>query len=373
MESFEEYNNGCNKIAEIIWPISNNPIEYCDKLFQERESLFMELVDFRKNFVGEHEYLTNGGFLQIGYFNSSNKNERLTCYCVLSDITGYLYQHDFLRRFEPYAINQPAFVAETDLFNHIRVSENEGKPDYELISLNALQRIGESEIVLFNKSYFKTDVALNPFIVSWSQQNFNSENIYVRLNPYEVYTYQPTQRLYESIVHPANPNWWKTLSIHLRKHEGCSYNLDDCSPKENYNQHWEKHIKNVERLEIKANRGNDGLLSMLIEEVTAIDSHELMINRVIHMDTDAIYGTPFKEATLKHLDIAIYVYKDENAKLRNREDISMGIRSTEADYKCHLLRVDKLPFSSLFAFAISFLKSKTLINEWINDQFEESN
>jgi hypothetical protein len=79
------------------------------------------------------------------------------------------------------------------------------------------------------------------------------------------------------------------------------------------------------------------------------------------------------KATLKHIDIALYVYKGENAKLRNDEDISLGIRSTEADYKCHLLRVNKLPFNSIFGFATSFLKSKTLLNEWINDQFKELN
>lgn len=370
MESLEEYFLKCETFAKECLEVSNNPMEYFDSLYCDGHVGFKELVAFRKQLIDKPDFLKNGGYLSIGYFNSDDQDERLACYCSTFDITDQVIKLDFQKRFTPYDLSQPIFQSEPSLFDKIRKSEINKDPDLELISLASLERINESEIVKFNKTYFKFDVALNPAIVSWCENNFKKEDIYVRLSPFEAYDKQPTQRLYESILHPANPKWWKNLSLHLRDHTGASYLLDDCSPKENYTQYIEKHIKGVDKLEVKANRGNDGLLSMMVEELTRKDNHDMVISRVIHMDTDAKFGTPFLEANLKHIDIAIYVYLGANADTRLSQDIATGIRSTEADLKCHLLRVDNIPFNSLFGFVISFLKSQTLINEWITNQFQ---
>ena len=171
---------------------------------------------------------------------------------------------------------------------------------------------------------------------------------------------------------PANPNWWKNLTIHNRAKEGASYILDDCSPKENYRQYWELHIKNIKRLEVVAKRNNNGNLSMMIEELTGIDNHGLMFGRMIHLDTDSAYGTEFEESKLNHLDLAINIYEGDIAKKRLEDNLAEGNKSTSASYRTHLLRIEDIPFKGLFGYVTSFLKSQTLVNEWFEDQFQQN-
>jgi len=154
-----------------------------------------------------------------------------------------------------------------------------------------------------------------------------------------------------------------------RTKEGASYILDDCSPKENLQQYWELHIKKIKRLEVIAKRSNNGNLSMMIEEITDIDSHGLLFGRCIHLDTDSKFGTDFENSILNHLDLAINIYEDEAAKKRLDDNLASGQVTTDASYRTHLLRVEKIPFKALFGFVVSFFKSQTLINEWLEDQF----
>jgi hypothetical protein len=371
MDELDEYYSGCQSLAEAMWHETRNPPEYLDKLFKNGDKRFKQLVDTRIQLVDVGDYANNSAYLTLGFFADDNMKQRISCFCVLHDITERMTILEFKRRFEPYTRTHPLFEGEPALWEAIRKSSDKGDPDLELISLSELSRAKGSEIIsLKGGGYAVMDYALNPFIVDWVEGHFDTAKTYVRIDPYSFSSTQPLQRLHEAILRPANPNWWKELKIHLRKHEGCAYTLDDCDPRTDQARYIEKHLKRVERLEIKANRDNDGLLSMMIEEVTTPDHHGLMINRVIHMDTDAEYGTPFLSAKLKHLDIAIYVYANANARKRDQETISTGERVTEADHKCHLLRVDDLDFHSMFGFAQFFLKSKSLLSEWINDQFQ---
>ena len=181
----------------------------------------------------------------------------------------------------------------------------------------------------------------------------------------------PSGMLLESILMPANPNWWRHLTIYNRTKEGASYLLDDCSPKDNNRQFWEFHIKNVNRLEVIAKRNNNGNLSMMIEEITNIDTHGLLFGRMIHLDSDNQFGTPFDKATLNHLDLAINVYDGETAVKRLNDNLATGTKTVDASSRTHLLRIENIPFKGLFGYAISFFRSQTLINEWFSDQFRE--
>ncbi|WP_418639540.1 hypothetical protein [Winogradskyella sp.] len=372
MDELDNYYNFCIEIATEMWPEYKNPRDYCHVLYNEQDERFKEMLKTRSVLLDDNDYNKNGGLLGLGFFNGVTDDEKLACYCIVDDITSNLTYLDFEKRFEQYNKEHAIFNNVPNLWDEIRKSEG-GKLDLELIKLSSLERINKSEVVTYENKYFKFDYALNPNIVDWSETNFDSNSIYVRLDPHEYHEEQPVQRFFESILQPANPDWWKELNIRHRGHEGSAYLLDDCDPRENLEQYWEKHIKRVVRLEIKANRGPDGLLSMLLEEITSIDNNGLMINRVIHMDTDAPYGTRFNETTLKHLDIAVYVYKDHNAQKRMNTNINKGIRSDDADYKCHLLRIDNIPFKSVFGISYLFLKSKTLLFEWLKDQFDNLN
>ncbi|WP_025866310.1 hypothetical protein, partial [Prolixibacter bellariivorans] len=201
-------------------------------------------------------------------------------------------------------------------------------------------------------------------------ESFKDNPLYIRVNPFKAFKEQPLQTLFESILMPANPNWWRNLSIHNRTKEGASYLLDDCSPAKNERQFWEFHVKKIRRLEVIAKRNSKGNLSMMIEELTNIDSQGLMFGRMIHLDTDSPYGTDFNDSTLNHLDLAINVYDGKGASLRNDDNLSAGNKSTDASYRTHLLRIENIPFKALFGFAISFFKSQTLTGEWFEDQFQ---
>lgn len=107
----------------------------------------------------------------------------------------------------------------------------------------------------------------------------------------------------------------------------------------------------------------------MIEELTHIDNNGLVFGRMIHLDTDALFGSDFKDAKLNHLDLAINIYQHETAKNRLEENLAYGNKTSDATYRTHLLRVENIPFKSLFAYVSYFLKSQTLMQEWFKDQF----
>lgn len=81
---------------------------------------------------------------------------------------------------------------------------------------------------------------------------------------------------------------------------------------------WDYMVHKIRKLEVTVNRGNSGNLSMMLEELPAIDEDKgFMMSRCIHLDTDEPYGTPFAEATLNHLDLAINVYFSDRMKERH--------------------------------------------------------
>ena len=85
--------------------------------------------------------------------------------------------------------------------------------------------------------------------------------------------------------------------------------------------------------------------------------------------TDNPIGTPFCESFVNHLDLAINVYEGISAKKRYENNLASGIIVEDSTFRTHLLRIENIPLKSLILFTISFLQSKTLINDWFNDQF----
>lgn len=328
-----------------------------------------DLLDFRMDFIDEREIEKVSGYLIIGNFLNFNEMERITCFMMTFEIDEIKSKLGWKRRCENYDMSQPLFQKEPTLFNALRRRDN-GVQDFELINNEAFAQINNSEILRINNSFTLIDSELNPLLYTWTKENFTDKPLYIRANPYKAYDDIPPQRIFESISMPANPNWWRNLSIYNRNKEGACYILDDCSPQENYRQYWELHIKKILRLEVIVKRNNNGNLSMMIEEITAIDNYGLRFGRMIHLDTDSPYGTDFENATLNHLDLAINVYEGENAVNRGNDNLASGDKTTDASFRTHLLRIENIPFKALFGFVTSFLKSQTLINLWLEDQFQ---
>lgn len=369
--NIEQYYNELENLSNAVEEKQIATHEYLESLIDRNDNLINELIDFRKDFIDSKEHDKVRGYLVIGFFKQFSGIERVTCFVMTFEIDEIKTKNNWKKRCELYSKEQPLFRKEPTLFDSIRKKDN-GNQDLELIDFKVFNQINESEILNVNKSYTLIDSALNPLIVVWSKENFNNNSLYIRANPFKIFDKQPPQLILESILMPANPNWWKNLTIHNRAKEGASYILDDCSPKENYRQYWELHIKNIKRLEVVAKRNNNGNLSMMIEELTGIDNHGLMFGRMIHLDTDSAYGTEFEESKLNHLDLAINIYEGDIAKKRLEDNLAEGNKSTSASYRTHLLRIEDIPFKGLFGYVTSFLKSQTLVNEWFEDQFQQN-
>lgn len=359
------------EVAEEIIKQGVSTHEYLEELIQKNDSTITDLINFRKEFVDSGDQEKVMPYLVIGFFNKYSGIERITCFLLTFEIDEIRTKNSWKKRCELYSLEQPLFIKEPTLFDFIRKKDNESF-DLELIDFNYFEQINESEIVKYRDSYSIVEYSLNPTILTWANATFSNKSLYVRLNPYEVYDQRPDQKLFESILVPANPNWWKKLTIYNRTKEGASYVLDDCTPKENPLQYWELHIKNINRLEVIAKRNNSGNLSMMIEEITGIDHNGILIGRMIHLDSDNEYGHDFENAILNHLDLAINIYEGENAKNRLNDNLANGNRTTDASYRTHLLRIEDIPFKGLFGFVTSFFRSKILINEWFEDQFREN-
>jgi hypothetical protein len=238
-----------------------------------------------------------------------------------------------------------------------------------LINLSALNQIGDTEVIQFQGHYFLIDYCLNPSGLAWVKGNFPNKPLYIRLKPFKVFDQRPPGRLFESILMPANPNWWKNLSIHNRQKEGAAYQLGEDEYPGNQQALWEYKVNNINRLEVIAKRDNNGNLSMMLEELTGVDQNNMVFGRCIHLDTDHKPGTNFDDAILNHLDLAINVYEDENGKKRLTENLAHGQVTSDASYRTHLLRIENIPFHSIFGFVLIFFKSQTLVQEWFRDQF----
>lgn len=106
---------------------------------------------------------------------------------------------------------------------------------------------------------------------------------------------------------------------------------------------------------------------MLIEELSrADDPNELMIGRCIHLDTHDPAFTPLGKVEMQHLDLAINIYAGEDRQKRFGQNLQHG-KVQDATFRTHLLRIEGIPFVSVFAFCEMFLESKILLSEWLNE------
>lgn len=338
-----------------------------ENLLQEGNATAIESINFRAQFIGEHEVNIALAYFPVGHFTKYCKLKRMACFCVGLEaeyIKGIL---NLQRRCELYSEDQPLFKANPSLFQHVR--------DREFVDYSVFQRINDSEIIHFNNQYGYIDGYVPLTVLGWVSYNRPQSPIYIRVNPHLVYSTQPPQKIFESQLIPPNPKWWHELSIYNRSHEGCSFFLDESvNPKDNYDEYWEYHCQNIRRLDVIAKRDGNGNLSMMMEELIVqknivSPSERYIVSRMIHLDTDAAIGNSFHDSTLNHLDLAINVYTENNAKNRLLENLANGEMITDASFRTHLLRVENINFSDLFVFAYSFFKSKTLVDEWKETQF----
>lgn len=329
-------------------------------------------VALRQAVATEDELASMTGYLEIGYFADPDETRRRAWWLFLFDI---VHAHDNLLLeaiCEPYRRDHPLFKGAPKLFDHIRRRQlNDGlagEPDYELIDESAARSVGSSEVFALDLGGFaKLVPQLRPQIPAWMRSAFPAAPRYLRLDPRGWYATQPMMLLQEAAIAPANPTWMQTLALFPGMKTFAAYVLEDCDLKVDMAQYCDYHLRHIRRLEVSAQRREADYLTMMLEELPrADDQNELMVGRCIHLDTRATVGTPMAEARLKHLDLAINVYRGDRRHARMEGSLQNG-RICDATYRTHLYRIEDIPFPTLFVFADMFFKSKVLLGEWLTD------
>jgi hypothetical protein len=338
-------------------------LKYIESLINDNEQDFFRIISFRKNLITLDEKSFFSTHLQC--FPNLGHEDRITCFTICAELSDLIIKKSWRLRCEKYSPTQALFKFEPSLLNFLRQKSN-GKIDFELINSSKFEQLRQSEILGFNnrKAFAYLDFALNPILLSWVKETFSQKEFYIRVNPHKIFTDIPERRDFEFKLIPANPHWWKEINIHNRTKKQSCYVLEESDDALYF---WERHIL---RLEVIVNRDNNGHLSMMIEELTKIDSQKMVFGRCIHLDSSNIIGTNFFNVSLNHLDLAINVYEGDNAKKRLETNLAIEGKTEDASYRTHLLRIDNISFKYMLGFAAGFFESKILFKEWIEDQFQ---
>lgn len=345
-----------NKIVGILEKSSLNP---------EEEGIFYYLMN-----------ISNGQIVNKSLIGLSTIH-----YQIYSENKLYFYK----RNFELYNLNQNLFKKFPELFSYLRQKEN-GRKDYELIKVSKLNYLTNLSLPYvdnfrYKDSYIFINSYLNCEILNFLANKYGENDIYVRLDPYKILDEKPLVTLKEEFLRPPNPKWIKKLLLFPGEKEGCDLFLPDHKSQIYYNSEGKHNKQQIEydcykirKLEIISTMKQEqhfNHFSMSLEELSEEDlDHGRLIGRMIHLDTLNSFKTPFEKIKLKHLDLAINVYEKEKISERNSISLSNGKKVTSASYRVHLLRADNIMMIELIDIARMFFKSTSMVEEWIEKQFE---
>lgn len=266
------------------------------------------------------------------------------------------------KKFERYEISQPIFENKK-LFKQVR--------DNELINYSNFSHVFDSSYVKYENSYFKTDYLRSP-LLDYINAISKKYSIYIRVNPYFITKNTPPRILQEQLIQPLKYDWINRLKLYKGEKIGGYYIIQDLPlhegphSEEEILNYYEYNIKKLRSLDVSAERTNEGNLRMMIEELTNDTEVGYYRAKMIHLDTDNKVDTSYKDAILNHIDLAVNMY-DENAyKIRQQERLQNGVVE-DATMRTHLIRLEKVPFKTLFDLAELFFDSKILLNDWLND------
>ncbi len=362
-----EYFSFLDRLAAMDIPAGESVAYNLGKLLAAKDETAQAAVAFRGEVIGKHEEDITSAYLAIGHFREYDDIQRQICCCIVLEAGHRREITGLKKQCEPYSPEQPLFHNIPQLYEHVRKRE--------LIDASVLKRMPNSTVVSFGDRFGYLNLSVPRQLLSWKDAERSDAPLYVRVNPYKVFNARPSELILESIVIPPNPKWWSDLRIYKRTHEGCSFQLnEDADPKENPDEFWDYHCRHIRRLDVVATRDSNGNLSMMLEELEerqniVSPTERIVVGRMIHLDTDASFDSPFADATLNHIDLAINVYTDRKAENRMNDNLARGGRVEDASFRTHLMRVEQIPFADIFQFTYHFFRSHTLWNEWMHSQF----
>ena len=343
-------------------PFRISTTDFLDKKRKANNSL-TNLFIFRKDFFGDLEREKSENY-QYDHPDSAFKDcaieDRKVWVFIGFEIEEVSIKIHFQTKCAKYEPDQPLFKLSPNLWDQVF--------NDELVNAQALAFEQQGCVLKFEGGFAAIDHELNSKMLLWAREAFPKSPQFIRVPPYGASVKIPPITVTEAAVVPANPNWWKTLKIQKYNKEGASYLLEDTYNENKPDQFWEYHVNKIRKLEACARRDNQGLLSMMLEELQ-LKPDGFLIGRCIHLDTYETIGTPFEKAILKHLDLAINVYYGDAIEKRLAGDLANGAMVTNSSCRTHFFRINDVPFTSLLEFSRLFFVSTTLYNEWIADQF----
>lgn len=322
-------------------------------------------IDLRRKFICDADETKCKGHLNFDYFGDISTLDKVASWTVVFEASDEFKKASYRRACEEYKKDHTLFLGDPDLYDCIRKKEETGQPDFELIDIASVDFSGvPNEVVKTTKGFSRLCSDLDARIVRNSRAKWPSARTFIRLDPHFFSTDQPSARFQEDRIVPANPKWFSDENLGNGDRDYGRYELLERSmTSENFHSHWEREVKDVRSLEFHARRSEPGYLSMMIEELPkSDDSSGLMVGRCIHLDTTDPMTVKPSEATIKHLDLAINVYEDGVRQERLENTLEHG-KSAKASFRTHLLRIEGIPFFSVFEFCYMFFNSKCLLKE----------
>lgn len=332
----------------------------------------MSAIAERVEELSEEDYRMCEGYLSINAFPDLDLSEQVACYSMILEA-------EHLRELNKHIKNNQKYTGEEPIFANKALRDSICY-DNELINYDVIKREQNTNIAKIGSQYVRLDSRIPLCFYHWLEDCFKESSKAVRVDSSEIFNSMPTQMVLECLIQPPKRDWWSTLEIYNGQSAGSSFILLGDDIKTNYQDFYDFNVLGIRKLQVSVRRQNasernGGNLQMMIEELTKIyeatdKSKSYMIGRMIHLDTDAKTGASFKDAVLNHIDLAENLYIGDAACLRDSQDLSQGDhRVVDAEPRIHLLRVNDIPFESVFKFAYAFFKSKQLVDEWKAAEF----
>jgi hypothetical protein len=315
--AIDAYFDEIERLAQICIDRSLVPHEVVEQPPQNLREAIGRCLELRTQFLSESDERRLGAYFELGLFAERSPRERITAFAVAFELQHAMDVLAIERQCEDYDSSQELFAGAPSLFCKLRKKAEGGQPDYELIDATAVRPVAGSEIYKAENGYGKLTPYLNPGIVNWAREQFPAAALFIRLDPHFFSNQQPLQLLTEATFVPANPKGLPRFSLRKGMKEFAAYALQDAPASDGMAQYWDYHVKRIRRLEVRAERREDNYLTMMLEELPSPDQDNgLMIGRCIHLDTEDPVGTPLDKVMIKHLDLAINVYRGETRSKR---------------------------------------------------------
>jgi len=383
MDELDIYSEYIDKVAKIKkWDVIDLAVSFKEEL-KNNKKLVDSIIPTRQALLSDQD--RNGVFFYL-HNNILEGDEciQLVLSSIIQDILAISQEYYSKLSFENYNLEQPVFQEYPELFEELRERPNRSK-DLELIKLKAIGYNPPPNSPKYRTCKYKNHfIFMNAYLDSriprYLIDKYGTHELYIRLEPYELSDTAPPMVLEEEFLRPPNPKWIERLKIYPGKSEGCEIFLPDLSDENIRNdekkklQYWEYSIKGIRKLETNATMKNERdqtHFSMSLEELSEENlAKGKLIGRMIHLDAIDSFDTPFDEIRLNHLDLAINVYTGEKIKERMESSLASGSVITDASYRTHLIRADNIMFADLIEISRLFFKSESMVEEWIEKQFE---